>query len=180
MYEEETEYTKLVEKTIRDAMRSPERINHNMGAKSRPFRKQRRVYLEDFGFDESPVVRRTRSKSDPYAGGAFPRTSDPPLYKRSVSNEASVSSEDLRKPPLGRTKKISLLKTHNKVAPLDLKNVERPQSEVSPSARKSKKTVDKRPNSDQSPRKEVAAKANSETEEVPESKTAWQTEGVYV
>ena len=136
MYEEETEYTKLVEKTIRDAMRSPERINRNMAARSRPSRKQRRVYLEDFGFDESPVVKRNRSKSDPYAGGAFPRTNSPPLYKRSVSNEASISNEDLWKPPIGRTKKTSLLKTHNKVAPLDLKNIDRPQSEVSPSVKK--------------------------------------------
>ena len=180
MYEEETEYTKLVEKTIRDAMRSPERINHNMAAKSRPPRKQRRVYLEDFGFDESPVVRRSRSKSDPYAGGTFPRTSSPPLYKRSFSNEASNSSEDLWKPPIGRTKKSSLLKTYNKVAPLDLENIERPQSEVSPSVKKSKKAAVKRPNSDQSPRKEKVVKANSDTEEAPESKPAWQTDGVYV
>ena len=177
MYEEETEYTKLVEKTIRDAMRSPERINHNMTARPRPPRKQRRVYLENFGFDESPVVRRSRSKSDPYAGETFPRTSRPPLYKRSFSNEASISSEDLWKPPIGRTKKISLLKTLNKVAPLDLENIERPQNEVSPSV---KKTVVKRPNSDQSPRKEKVVKTNSDTEEAPESKPAWQTDGVYV
>ena len=74
MYEEETELVKLVEKTIRDAKRSPEKINRGMAGKSlgpKPARKQSRVHVEDFGFDKSPVIKRSRSKSDPYAGSAI-------------------------------------------------------------------------------------------------------------
>ena len=173
MYDEETEYSKLVEKTVREAMRSPERINHDMIPRSKVSKKQNRVYVEDFGFDESPVVKRNRSKSDPYAGGALSISDNPHFYKRSISNEATVSSEDLRKPTKSRTRKFSLINTHNKVGPMDSKNTGRPQSEVPPSV----KTDSKRPVSEQSPRKE---KTDSDKNDIPDSKTAWQTDGIYV
>ena len=185
MYEEETELVKLVEKTIRDAKRSPERINRTMAGKSlepKAARKQSKVYVEDFGFDENPVIKRSRSKSDPYAGNVYPRTDSPVLYNRSVSNDATVASEDRTESQKARTRKLSLLNTNNKVAPMDLENVERPQSEVSPHVKTPKKLGGKRPQSDQSPRhlkKQIIDLGDSDAD-VPESKPAWKTSGVFV
>ena len=185
MYEEETDLVILVEKTIRDAKRSPEKINHSMAGKSlapKPARKQSRVCVEDFGFDESPVIKRSRSKSDPYTGSAYSRTNDPVQYSRSISNDTSVSSEDVREPQKLRTRKFSLLNGSNKVAPMDLKNVERPRSEMPPYIKNARKATGKRPQSDQSPRqprKETVDLADTDAE-MPESKPAWQISGVYV
>ena len=182
MYEEETELVKLVEKTIRDEKRSPERINRNMAGKSldpKPARKQSRVYVEDFGFDENPVIKRSRSKSDPYAGSIYPRTGSPVLYNRSVSNDATVSNEDMTEPQKARTRKLSLLNTNNKVAPMDVENVERPQSEVSPHVKTPKKLGGKNDQSPRHLRKQTIDLGDSDAD-VPESKPAWQTSGVYV
>ena len=65
---------------------------------------------------------------------------------------------------------------------MDLKNVQRPQSEMPPYIKNARKAIGKRPQSDQSPRqprKEKVDPADSDAE-VPESKPAWQISGVYV
>lgn len=182
MYEEETELVKLVEKTLREAKKSPEKINHSMAGVSlgpKPVRKQSKVYVEDFGFDERPVVRRNRSKSDPYTGSFYPRTNSPLAYNRSVSNDLNLSaSTDSSQ----RTRKFSLFNAQsNKVGPIDVtKNGDRPNSEGRPCVKDSR-TI--RPQSDQSPRQPGTEEKVKETEsetEAPELKAAWDNSGVYV
>ena len=110
------------------------------------------------------VVRRPRSKSDPYAGGVYERLNSPVAFNRSVSNDPTAGHES--------GTNVGFLRKRNKVGPMEVDLAERPASEVPPrEAVKLQLCDDER---------RTGGKTGQEQEDVEtgESKSAWPTSDV--